>query len=123
MGLQHAQLLCAWAIELSDVLADTKIIAEVWDAAGAYQIGYFPGYRWGEWNGRYRDDIRRFVKGDLLLSICFDDNLLMKVVRYFFFRFPSNLHVRNRRDSPLEIADGCPKSKAVRVGGFETMAR
>ena len=53
-----------WAIELSDVLADTKIIAEVWDAAGAYQIGYFPGYRWAEWNGRYRDDIRRFVKGD-----------------------------------------------------------
>jgi isoamylase len=53
-----------WAIELSDVQADTKIIAEVWDAAGAYQIGYFPGYRWAEWNGRYRDDIRRFVKGD-----------------------------------------------------------
>ena len=53
-----------WAIELSDVLADTKVIAEVWDAAGAYQIGYFPGYRWAEWNGRYRDDIRRFVKGD-----------------------------------------------------------
>jgi isoamylase len=53
-----------WAIELSDILADTKIVAEVWDAAGAYQIGYFPGYRWAEWNGRYRDDIRRFVKGD-----------------------------------------------------------
>jgi len=53
-----------WAIELSDVLADTKIIAEAWDAAGAYQVGYFPGYRWAEWNGRYRDDIRRFVKGD-----------------------------------------------------------
>jgi pullulanase/glycogen debranching enzyme len=43
---------------------DTKIIAEAWDAAGLYQIGYFPGYRWAEWNGRYRDDIRRFVKGD-----------------------------------------------------------
>ncbi|MEZ5599638.1 MAG: hypothetical protein R3F36_00745 [Candidatus Competibacteraceae bacterium] len=36
----------------------------MWDAAGLYQIGHFPGYRWGEWNGRYRDDIRRFVKGD-----------------------------------------------------------
>ena len=36
----------------------------MWDAAGAYQIGYFPGYRWAEWNGRYRDDMRRFVKGD-----------------------------------------------------------
>ncbi|PIG90984.1 glycogen debranching protein GlgX [Gloeocapsopsis sp. IPPAS B-1203] len=53
-----------WNIELSEVLADTKIIAEAWDAAGLYQIGYFPGYRWAEWNGRYRDDLRRFVKGD-----------------------------------------------------------
>ncbi|WP_233222735.1 glycogen-debranching protein [Chroococcidiopsis sp. CCALA 051] len=53
-----------WNIELSETLADTKIIAEAWDAAGLYQIGYFPGYRWAEWNGRYRDDIRRFVKGE-----------------------------------------------------------
>jgi glycogen operon protein len=53
-----------WHIELSESLADSKIIAEAWDAAGLYQIGYFPGYRWAEWNGRYRDDIRRFVKGD-----------------------------------------------------------
>jgi glycogen operon protein len=53
-----------WHIELSEVLADTKVIAEAWDAAGLYQIGYFPGYRWAEWNGRYRDDVRRFVKGD-----------------------------------------------------------
>ncbi len=53
-----------WHIELSETLADTKIIAEAWDAAGLYQIGYFPGYRWAEWNGKYRDAIRRFVKGD-----------------------------------------------------------
>jgi glycogen operon protein len=53
-----------WHIELDDELADTKIIAEAWDAGGLYQVGYFPGYRWAEWNGRYRDDIRRFVKGD-----------------------------------------------------------
>jgi glycogen operon protein len=53
-----------WNIELSETLADTKIIAEAWDAAGLYQIGHFPGYRWAEWNGRYRDDIRRFVRGD-----------------------------------------------------------
>ena len=52
-----------WHIELSEELADTKIIAEAWDAAGLYQIGYFPGYRWAEWNGRYRDDVRRFVRG------------------------------------------------------------
>ena len=42
------------------MLADTKIIAEAWDAAGLYQVGSFPGYRWAEWNGRYRDDMRRF---------------------------------------------------------------
>jgi glycogen operon protein len=53
-----------WSIELSERLLDTKIMAEAWDAAGLYQIGYFPGYRWAEWNGRYRDDIRRFVKGE-----------------------------------------------------------
>ncbi|MCC6178752.1 MAG: glycogen debranching protein GlgX [Chloroflexi bacterium] len=53
-----------WHIELSEELADTKIIAEAWDAAGLYQIGNFPGGRWAEWNGRYRDDIRRFVRGD-----------------------------------------------------------
>jgi glycogen operon protein len=54
-----------WHIELDDELADTKIIAEAWDAGGLYQVGYFPGYRWAEWNGRFRDDIRRFVKGDM----------------------------------------------------------
>jgi glycogen operon protein len=48
-----------WSIELSETLLDTKVIAEAWDAAGLYQIGYFPGYRWAEWNGRYRDDVRR----------------------------------------------------------------
>ena len=53
-----------WHIELDNELADTKIIAEAWDAGGLYQVGYFPGYRWAEWNGRFRDDIRRFVKGD-----------------------------------------------------------
>lgn len=53
-----------WHIETSESLANTKIIAEAWDAGGLYQIGYFPGYRWAEWNGRFRDDIRSFVKGD-----------------------------------------------------------
>lgn len=46
------------------ILRNTKIIAEAWDAAGAYQVGAFPGRRWAEWNGRYRDDIRRFWRGD-----------------------------------------------------------
>ncbi len=46
------------------LLADTKIIAEAWDAAGAYQVGSFGGPRWAEWNGRYRDDVRGFWRGD-----------------------------------------------------------
>ena len=46
------------------VLRDTKIIAEAWDAAGAYQVGSFPGGRWAEWNDRFRDDIRSFWRGD-----------------------------------------------------------
>ncbi|MEQ8486739.1 MAG: glycogen debranching protein GlgX [Pseudomonadales bacterium] len=46
------------------VLHRAKLIAEAWDAGGAYQVGSFPGERWSEWNGRYRDDVRRFWRGD-----------------------------------------------------------
>ena len=46
------------------ILRHTKIIAEAWDAGGAYQVGSFPGGRWAEWNDRYRDDVRRFWRGD-----------------------------------------------------------
>lgn len=53
-----------WEIESDPVLAGTKIIAEAWDAVGLYQVGTFIGHRWAEWNGRFRDDVRRFVKGD-----------------------------------------------------------
>jgi len=52
------------AIAEDPLLADTKIIAEAWDAAGAYQVGSFGMLRWAEWNGRYRDDLRRFWRGD-----------------------------------------------------------
>jgi glycogen operon protein len=67
-GAPQAHPTVTWNIELSDALAGTKIIAEAWDAAGLYQIGYFPGSRWAEWNGRFRDDLRRFVKGDAGLT-------------------------------------------------------
>jgi len=53
-----------WDIESDPVLASTKLIAEAWDAAGLYQVGSFGGDSWQEWNGRFRDDVRRFVKGD-----------------------------------------------------------
>lgn len=47
------------------ILSHLKLIAEAWDAAGLYQVGSFPSYqRWAEWNGRYRDAIRRFLRGD-----------------------------------------------------------
>ncbi|GMO42972.1 MAG: glycogen debranching protein GlgX [Termitinemataceae bacterium] len=46
------------------VLRNTKIIAEAWDAGGAYQVGWFPGGRWAEWNDLYRDDVRRYWRGD-----------------------------------------------------------
>ena len=51
-------------IESDPLLVDTKLIAEPWDAAGLHQLGSFRGERWAEWNGRFRDDIRRFVRGD-----------------------------------------------------------
>jgi len=60
--LYHAPVL--WNIEFSNVLSETRIIAEAWDAAGLYQVGDFPGFRWAEWNGQYRDVVRRFVRGD-----------------------------------------------------------
>ena len=52
-------------LALDPVLANTKLIAEAWDAAGLYQVGSFPSWgRWAEWNGKFRDDIRKFLKGD-----------------------------------------------------------
>ncbi len=57
-----------WEIESDPVLQKAKIIAEAWDAAGLYQVGSFPGERWAEWNGRYRDDVRGFVRGDAGLA-------------------------------------------------------
>jgi isoamylase len=53
-----------WDIESDPLLAGTKLIAEAWDAAGLYQVGSFVGDTWQEWNGRFRDDVRRFWKGD-----------------------------------------------------------
>jgi glycogen operon protein len=52
-----------WGIESNPILASSKIIAEAWDLE-SYQLGRFVGDRWAEWNGRYRDDVRCFIKGD-----------------------------------------------------------
>jgi isoamylase len=53
-----------WDIESDPALAGTKLIAEAWDAAGLYQVGSFVGDSWREWNGRFRDDVRSFFRGD-----------------------------------------------------------
>ena len=53
-----------WEIETDPVLAGTKLIAEAWDAGGLYQVGSFVGDRWLEWNGRFRDDMRSFLRAE-----------------------------------------------------------
>ena len=53
-----------WDIESDTILTKTKLIAEAWDAGGLYQVGSFVGDRWQEWNGMFRDDVRRFFRGD-----------------------------------------------------------
>jgi glycogen operon protein len=53
-----------WDIESDPVLAHVKLIAEAWDAGGLYQVGTFVGDAWTEWNGRFRDDVRAFMKGN-----------------------------------------------------------
>ena len=60
--LAHAPVIAA--IEFAPELADVHLIAEAWDAGGIYQVGSFPGFRWAEWNDRYRDAVRRFLRGE-----------------------------------------------------------
>lgn len=53
------------SLAFDPILGNVKLIAEAWDAGGLYQVGTFPSFsRWAEWNGRYRDDMRNFLKGD-----------------------------------------------------------
>jgi isoamylase len=65
-----------WDIESDPALAGTKLIAEAWDAAGLYQVGSFVGDAWKEWNGRFRDDVRSFFRGDEGTVASFADRLL-----------------------------------------------
>lgn len=65
-----------WDIESDPCLAGTKLIAEAWDAAGLYQVGSFVGDSWKEWNGRFRDDIRDFFRGEEGSSARFADRLI-----------------------------------------------
>jgi len=65
-----------WDIESDPVLAGTKLIAEAWDAAGLYQVGSFIGDTWQEWNGRFRDDVRDFFRGEEGMVTRIADRLL-----------------------------------------------
>jgi isoamylase len=65
-----------WDIESDPVLAGTKMIAEAWDAGGLYQVGSFAGDSWKEWNGRFRDDVRSFFRGDRGLVARIADRLV-----------------------------------------------
>jgi isoamylase len=65
-----------WDIESDPCLAGTKMIAEAWDAAGLYQVGSFIGDSWREWNGRFRDDVRSFMRGEERSIRNFADRLL-----------------------------------------------
>jgi glycogen operon protein len=61
-ALSHAPVIAG--IEFAPALANAHLIAEAWDTGGLYQVGSFPGFRWAEWNGRYRDTVRRFLRGE-----------------------------------------------------------
>src|SRR5271155_5272657 len=65
---QHGRPMAAppliWDIESDPVLANVKLIAEAWDAGGLYELGSFAGDAWKEWNGKFRDDVRSFIKSD-----------------------------------------------------------
>src|SRR5438094_3694156 len=65
-----------WDIESDPILANVKLIAEVWDAAGLYQVGSFVGDSWKEWNGKFRDDVRSFFRGEDDTVVRIADRLL-----------------------------------------------
>ncbi len=65
-----------WDIDSDPILTNVKLIAEAWDPGGLYQVGTFPGDRWHEWNGRFRDDVRSFIKGDNGMAGTFAHRLL-----------------------------------------------
>ena len=79
-----------WEIDSDPVLAGTKLIAEAWDSGGLYQVGSFGEDKWKEWNGQFRDDIRRFVKGD--------QNTVSKLRE----RIAGSLDLYYERDRPAE---------------------
>lgn len=81
-GKVLAQPPVLWDIETDPTLAGTKLIAEAWDAAGLYQVGNFGGDSWREWNGRFRDDVRSFIRGDRDSLAHFADRMVGSPIIY-----------------------------------------
>lgn len=75
-GAPIAEPPLVWDIDTDPVLAGTKLIAEAWDAGGLYQVGSFSGDHWKEWNGRFRDDVRAFMRSEPGKVIPVADRLL-----------------------------------------------
>jgi len=71
-----------WDLESDPVLAGTKMIAEAWDAAGLYQVGSFVGDSWKEWNGKFRDDVRSFLRMENDTVVPLADRLLGSLAIY-----------------------------------------
>lgn len=101
----------------SSVLLTTvqvKLIAEPWDCGGLYQVGGFPNWDvWGEWNGKYRDDVRRFIKGDAGMKSAFATRIAGSADLY---------HVNNRRDNVRGIFAYSDVEFTTSIREFETKA-
>ncbi len=94
------------------MLAGTKIIAEAWDAGGLYQVGTFIGHRWAEWNGKFRDDVRRFVKGDAGFVSAMASRILASPDLY-----PDPSRVPNRSINFITAHDGFTLNDLVSYNG------
>ena len=108
------------------LLADTKIIAEAWDAAGAYQVGSFGEKRWAEWNGRFRDDLRLFWRGeektlgDFATRLAGSSDLYESSGRHPYHSINSSLHTM---DSPLTTSSVTAKNITSRTPKATVTAR
>ena len=107
------------------ILRDTKLIAEAWDAAGAYQVGSFSLRRWAEWNGHFRDDVRRFWRGDAGMvgrfasRICGSSDLYRELrqgprVQHQLRHLPRRLHAERPRQLRAEAQRGQRRAQSRR---------
>lgn len=78
------------AIEKDPILSQVKLIAEPWDATGGYQVGSFPSHLWAEWNGIFRDSVRKFIKGSKHTRHAFEEAVKGSPALYAHNRTPSH---------------------------------